>query len=93
MWRGYEYQLCLYGMAICNEWRKRGYKDTMWDRFFTTTALYRAHTTRPSWLGDEAFHRAHQSNLLRKDPAFYRPKFPKVPNDLPYVWPGEKEAA
>jgi len=24
---------------------------------------------------------------LRKDPAHYRPFFPDVPDDLPYVWP------
>ena len=25
--------------------------------------------------------------LDRKDPGFYRPRFPDVPDDLPYVWP------
>jgi len=34
------------------------------------------------------FTLSHQSNLLRKDPEFYRPVFgPDVPDDLPYVWP------
>jgi hypothetical protein len=41
----------------------------------------------PPWLGDEQLHRSHQSNLIRKDPGFYRPLFPDVPPDLPYVWP------
>ena len=41
----------------------------------------------PPWLGDADFHRSHRSALLRKDPAHYRPFFPDVPDDLPYVWP------
>jgi hypothetical protein len=42
----------------------------------------------PPWIGDAGFHRSHQSNLVRKDPEFYRPFFPDVPDDLPYLWPG-----
>ena len=46
----------------------------------------------PSWLGDEALHRSHRSNLVAKDPDFYRPRFAELfgpePDDLPYVWPG-----
>jgi hypothetical protein len=46
-----------------------------------------ADTEYPPWLGDEALHRSHQSNLIRKDPAFYAPLFPGIPADLPYIWP------
>ncbi|MGW2441596.1 hypothetical protein ACWCY1_33455, partial [Streptomyces goshikiensis] len=41
----------------------------------------------PQWLGAPDIHRSHQSALVRKDPAFYRERFPDVPDDLPYVWP------
>lgn len=41
----------------------------------------------PPWLGDPAFHRSHQSALVRKDPERYRDRFPGVPDTLPYVWP------
>jgi hypothetical protein len=45
----------------------------------------------PSWVGDEALHLSHRSNLLAKDPDFYRPRFAErfgpEPDDLPYVWP------
>jgi hypothetical protein len=41
----------------------------------------------PRWLGDEDFHLAHRSALVRKDPEHYRRLFPDVPDDLPYVWP------
>jgi hypothetical protein len=50
-----------------------------------------AAAARPAWLGDPALHRSHQSALLRKDPEFYGPRFPEVPNDLPYVWPVRSE--
>ena len=43
--------------------------------------------TVKGWLGDPAVHRSHQSALVRKDPDHYRPLFPDVPDDLPYVWP------
>jgi hypothetical protein len=32
-------------------------------------------------------HDSHRSALVRKDPGHYRPLFPDVPDDLPYVWP------
>ena len=47
----------------------------------------------PPWLGDPALHRSHQSALLRKDPDFYGPRFPEVPDDLPYVWPVRSQQA
>lgn len=43
--------------------------------------------SRPAFIGDEEFHRSHQSNLVRKQPEFYGPLFPGVPDDLPYIWP------
>ena len=46
----------------------------------------------PPWLGDEQFHRSHQSSLLRKDPAHYGPLFSGVPDDLEYVWPVRRTA-
>jgi hypothetical protein len=51
----------------------------------------------PSWLGDEALHRSHRSNLIAKDPDFYRPRFTELfgpePDDLPYVWPEADDVA
>ena len=31
-------------------------------------------------------------DLIRKDPVYYRPLFPDVPPDLPYVWPPSDRA-
>jgi hypothetical protein len=46
----------------------------------------------PSWLGSDELHVSHQSNLIRKDREFYSHVFPGVPDNLPYVWPGEQLA-
>lgn len=63
----------------------------MRERFVAALQTFAGPTT-PPWLGDEAFHRSHQSNLLRKLPEHYGPLFPGVPDDLPYVWPQPKES-
>lgn len=47
----------------------------------------------PFWFGDEAFHGAHRSNLLRKDPSWYGRFGWTEPPDLPYVWPGPSVGA
>lgn len=89
MWRGYEYALCQYGLAMCDEWISRGYNDTMRERFIDAMDNLED-TGMPPWLGDEDFHRSHQSNLIRKDPVFYTPLFPDVPDNLEYVWPSNE---
>jgi hypothetical protein len=87
MWRGSETALALYGEAICREWIARGYRDTLRERFVAHRGLpYRA----PPWLGNEAFHRAHRANLVRKSPQHYVPLFGELPME-PYVWPERSE--
>ncbi len=86
MWRGSERALCLYGLAVCDEWIRRGYRDTMRVRFLAALERHIGPET-PAWLGDVDFHRSHRSNLLRKAPEHYGPIFGDVPADLPYVWP------
>lgn len=84
MWRGHAPALAVYGMTICDEWIRRGYKDTMYDRF---APYLTGDPEPPTWLGDPDFHAAHRSNLIRKAPDHYRPLWPDQPDDLPYVWP------
>jgi hypothetical protein len=92
MWRTFEYSLCCYAIRMCEEWRKRGFKDTLLPQFEKAAErLYRSdRTARPAWIGDPAFHASHRSNLLRKDPAYYARFGWSEPDDLPYVWPVEK---
>lgn len=89
MWQGYEYSLCQYAIEICKEWRRRGYKDTLLPQFMyaASCCLERDDPSSPPWLGCEAFHSSHRSNLLRKLPEHYSQFGWSEPNDLPYVWP------
>lgn len=89
MWRGYEHVLMQYQFSICDEWTDRGHRDTCLakTRFVYTECKPKVREGIPEWIGDEDFHRSHQSNLLRKHPAYYSQFFFDVPDDLPYVWP------
>jgi pyrimidine dimer DNA glycosylase len=99
MWAGYEEALTRYGLTVCAVWCAAGRQDTCGDTLRQdlrrTIGLDHIRGQRelaatgdlPPWLGDATFHRSHQSALVRKDPAHYRPHFPDVPDDLPYVWP------
>jgi hypothetical protein len=103
MWKGFEEALGRYGFTCCQAWTELGFGDTCAltiaadlraagvDRIRTQSDLATADAL-PPWLGDEALHRSHQSALVRKDPEHYRPLFPDVPDDLPYVWPVRSEA-
>jgi Pyrimidine dimer DNA glycosylase len=84
MWEGHIPELARYGLTICMEWRRRGYNDSLLP-FFLDYIDTRA--PAPAWVGDERFHEAHRSNLVRKDPRHYRPFFPYVEEDIPYIWP------
>lgn len=86
MWRGYSPALALYGQTICREWIRRGYRDSLLERFDAASGT---DVAMPPWIGDPDFHVSHQSNLVRKLPAHYRAYWPDVPGDLPYIWPQE----
>ncbi|MFF4244619.1 MSMEG_6728 family protein [Streptomyces sp. NPDC001822] len=99
MWAGHEEALVRYGLDICEVWTQDGHADTCavtllhdftaWKPGATVRpqATLGADGDLPDWLGRLDFHRSHQSALLRKDPAYYRRRFPDVEDDLPYVWP------
>jgi pyrimidine dimer DNA glycosylase len=99
MWRGRTPALVAYGLATVRVWRERGFADTTHTLIaefapdvvgVPQEELARAGML-PSWIGDEAVHLSHRSNLLAKEPDFYRPLlqplFGAEPEDLPYVWP------
>ena len=94
MWQGHELALARYGMTICKVWIERGYRDTCYGKIRALFAEYTIEdlrlATAPLWVGDPDFHRSHQSNLIRKDPDYYGPQFPGVPDDLPYIWPVDR---
>ncbi|MFB6483436.1 MSMEG_6728 family protein [Streptomyces virginiae] len=106
MWVGYEEALVRYGLEICGAWTAQGHADTCAVTLVEDFGAWRPGGTAPRtqerlaadgdlppWLGAPDFHRSHQSALVRKAPAFYRDRFPGVPDDLPYVWPrSDREA-
>lgn len=102
-WKGYEEALGRYGLTCCEVWTQLGFGDTC--AVTITTDLRAAGVGQirsqselaaagalPAWFGAEAVHLSHRSALVRKDPAHYRPHFPDVPDDLPYVWPVRSES-
>lgn len=85
MWRGHADDLAKYGVAICDEWISRGYKDTCREKIsqFIRTPQPPRH---PDWLTEDLCL-SHRSNLLRKMPEHYASIFLSTPDNLPYVWP------
>ena len=104
MWTGFEEALGRYGLVVCRVWTDLGFVDTCAGTIATDLAdagigplrsqdELAAAGALPPWLGDEDLHRSHRSALVRKDPDHYRPLFPDVPDDLPYVWPVGSQAS
>lgn len=103
-WKGFEKQLAIYGLYICNEWIKRGFRDTCFEKIRAFIPEYQfkednyidygcsnlALYPMPKWLGDRRLHSSHRSNLLRKDPAWYGKFGWTESSDLPYWWPNKE---
>lgn len=86
MWAGYEEALACYTLYICDEWIKRGYKDTIRGKIIDLMGERIVWVNAPIWLGQEDLHRSHRANLVRKDPVYYIPLFGELPPE-PYIWP------
>jgi len=105
MWAGCEEALAAYALAMCREWRRRGYADTVDDTVRRDAALAGIVEIRPqsaiaaagdlpAWLGDDALHLSHRAALVRKEPFHYAELFPDVVDDqIPYVWPAGRPPA
>lgn len=88
MWRGYEaFLIKVYLKAILNEWTKRGFKNTKCEEHFNRLLNFIKDKpiTEPKWFSKDFFI-SHQSNLVRKNPSFYKSKF-NVLENLEYIWP------
>lgn len=82
MWEGYEDALRMYMNIMIDEWVSRGYNNTM------QRAPHAPNPSMPPFVGNEAFHASHRSNLLRKDAGYYGQFRWSEPHDLEYVWGG-----
>lgn len=80
MWAGYEDYLAVYCNTMIEEWKARGYKNTM---------VHLPHCQdpeKPWWWGTESVIKSHQASLNRKKPDFYH--FDVSQEEFPnYVWP------
>lgn len=91
MWRGHELRLVAYGVVMCDEWIRRGYKDTCREKILSFVDMGNVRLTKdnwdPKWLNDEALHASHRSNLLSKDPDYYAQFGWSEEPGMKYVWP------
>lgn len=85
MWVGHASGLCAYGVTVCLEWTKRGYKDTCAEKMMAL--ITPDYGDLPRWWGDMDVHSSHRSNLLRKDPAWYSQWNWDDDPSAPYIWP------
>lgn len=89
MWRGYEYQLCLYGQAMSEEWISRGYRDNllpMFKRLANALVKKDRNQSVPPWLDDELCSN-HRANLIRKNADHYSQfGWTESPTEG-YIWP------
>ena len=80
MWRGHLNALKLYYNYALDEWIRRGYKNRMEKMPIHGRIVF------PQWFGNDKFHAAHRSNLLRKDQIYYGHFGWQEKPDLPYFW-------
>jgi hypothetical protein len=85
MWQGFDIALAFYGWNCCEEWIKRGFKDSLQPFFFRYISRP-DEMLLPWWLGMPEFHNSHKSKLLFKD-LHYKQFGWEVPDNLEYVWP------
>lgn len=86
MWRGHKVALIRYGIAVCDEWIARGYKDTCRAKLLHILSETDGSPDAPKWIGDEEVHASHRSNLLRKDTAWYSQFQWSESPDMEYKW-------
>ena len=101
MWDGHIMSLCFYGLAMCTEWSRRGFRDNTRDWFEARcvseiakleASQLNIDSRKPQWMADARLYVSHASNLIRKDPHYYQLIWPQIPNGIPYLWPSKDSA-
>lgn len=69
-WMNHPRELALYGLAICSEHRRRGFKDSLKPWFRRMASQFRG-SQLPFWFGREDVHSSHRARLLEKNPEWY----------------------
>lgn len=88
MWRGFLPALIEYGIAICEEWRHRGYVDFVLYELQGYQHQIGKVEAYPPWLGHDVFHASHRGRLMAKEPSHYRNVLGWTDDPFqPYLWP------
>ena len=89
MWRDYKSALLTYAIAICEEWVERDHNDSLLEWFKSELIKLDCHSiTYPRWLGFDLLHASHRSQLLSKQPDWYKMyKWAEPAGEIPYFWP------
>jgi hypothetical protein len=75
MWFGNEMTLAVYGLTVCEEWRRRGNKDLIFDKIKELMNMPQCRASRlnyPFFLSDLSLHSAYRANLLFIMPDHYK---------------------
>lgn len=87
LWINHKYALSKYCLFGLEELKNRGRYYPHWFEVFNNYLKEFPDNGLPSIIGNEQFHLSHKSNLIRKNPLYYRPIFGNdIPDNLPYVW-------
>lgn len=85
IWEGFETDLSVYGMFMCNEWLFRGYEDNLFSWFKVVYTML-----APQWPGQikfsKALHTSHRAALKAKDPKYYKKFGWKEKPKIEYIW-------
>lgn len=74
---------------MCDEWLRRGYRDSIREEFlFAEITWFAGEPLDPPWLGDDRVHSSHRANLLRKDFEHYSQFGWSEHPQEGYYWPG-----
>lgn len=94
MWKGYELQLCVYGYTLLEELNSRNppmpvnrvvINRLNWHFECANDGDFKME--KPPWVGTEAIHRSHRSQLITINSQYYGLIFQTEPDDLPLAWP------
>lgn len=101
MWEGCLDALMTYGYFICQEWKFRGFDDSLEPYFYERMPDNGLRDEDwPWWFGYVEMVRAHRSKLIHKAPTHYRKLFAHkntgeltlpAKHRLPYIWPDPVE--
>jgi hypothetical protein len=84
MWDGFEDALAMYANACIEEWKRRGYRNTM-----EHLPVRSASPEFPPWWNWEPLILSHKASLNRKDSTYYHFDVPADYAALGYVWPSK----